>query len=172
MADCDECGFTYGHHRPPEVVHELHREVEVLAGLVAGAAEGDLRRRPGPEVWSPLEYACHLRDVLLCQRERLYLALVEECPSFPPLYRDQRSVLARYADEEPAPVTSQLRTASELLGWALAGLDDGGWRQTLIYNYPAPAEHDVRWLAQHTLHECVHHRGDVARALGGPPPGR
>jgi hypothetical protein len=34
----------------------------------------DLRTRPQPHVWSPLEYGCHVRDMLLVQRERVLTA--------------------------------------------------------------------------------------------------
>ncbi|WP_406044517.1 hypothetical protein OG799_08560 [Micromonospora sp. NBC_00898] len=42
----------------------------------------------GNEVWSPLEYTCHVRDVLRVQGERLALALVTEEPEFTPMGRD------------------------------------------------------------------------------------
>ena len=69
-----------------------------------------IRTRPGPRIWSALEYACHVRDVFLVLRERLYLALVEECPSFAPMYRDERASLARYGAEEPADVGRDSRS--------------------------------------------------------------
>jgi hypothetical protein len=43
-----------------------------------------LRTRPEEGVWSALEYACHVRDVFLVQRDRLYTALVEDTPTFTP----------------------------------------------------------------------------------------
>jgi hypothetical protein len=33
---------------------------------------------------------------------------MEDCPSFAPVYRDQRPVLARYAAEQAAQVATQL----------------------------------------------------------------
>ena len=39
-------------------------------GTLATADVADLRRRPAPDVWSPLEYACHTRDVLAVFEER------------------------------------------------------------------------------------------------------
>ena len=35
--------------------------------------------------------------------------------------------------------------------------------RTLIYNYPEPAPRSIRWVAVHTLHEVMHHLGDVRR---------
>ena len=61
-----------------------HGDVPAAARTVrdraAGIAEilrataADLRSRPESDVWSPLEYACHVRDLLLVQRERILSA--------------------------------------------------------------------------------------------------
>ena len=37
-----------------------------------------LRHRSAPDVWSPLEYACHVRDVLGVQRERMLRTQAED----------------------------------------------------------------------------------------------
>ena len=43
----------------------------------------------------------------------------------------------------------------------LDGLDDAGWGRTGMYNYPEPALRTVEWIAIHTTHELLHHRGDL-----------
>ena len=53
-----------------------------------------VRTRPSPDTWSPIEYACHVRDVLLVQRDRAYRALVEDAPEFSPMGREERVTLA------------------------------------------------------------------------------
>jgi S-DNA-T family DNA segregation ATPase FtsK/SpoIIIE len=82
-----------------------------------------LRTRPAEGVWSALEYACHVRDVFLVQRDRLYTALVEDTPTFTPMYRDQRVTLARYNAQDPEEVAEQLATAARLIAQAFAVLD-------------------------------------------------
>jgi hypothetical protein len=124
-----------------------------------------LTARPSQGVWSPLEYACHVRDVLLAQRERVFLALVEDCPSFAPIYRDQRVELARYAGEKPRDVIAQIEMASSMVAYAFGGLDDDGWGRLCLYNYPVLARRSIAWLAAHTLHEGEHHLGDIEGQL-------
>jgi hypothetical protein len=126
-----------------------------------------LHTRPSPVQWSPLEYACHVRDVLLMQRDRLYVALVEEEPSFKPMYREQRVVFDRYDRQRPAAVAAQIAMAADLMGNALDGLDETQWGRWLIYGFPGPTRRDVEWVAQHSLHEMVHHLGDIDQMLGG-----
>jgi GNAT superfamily N-acetyltransferase len=135
-----------------------------------------VRSRRDHGQWSPLEYACHLRDVLLMQRDRVYVALVEHEPSFKPMYRDQRVAFDRYDQQDPADVAAELVMAARLFANALSGLSDEQWSRPLVYGFPEPSVHDVEWVAHHTLHEAVHHLADIDGILssgvtGGSPVG-
>lgn len=183
MERCEQCGFVYGDHPTNGVVAELAQlgpsyrsrlePPDGNASRAGGSWDAVLRQRPRPEVWSALEYACHLRDVVLAQRERLYLALVEDRPSFAPIYRDQRVALARYGSEHPGRVADAIEVALALICRGFDGLDAGQWSRTCVYNFPAPREQTMVWLAQHTLHEGHHHLGDIDEVVaqvtaGGP----
>jgi DinB superfamily len=161
---CPDCGFAWGAipttSYGPALESLARRYDDRLQADVAA-----LRRRPAPAVWSPLEYACHVRDMLFAQRERVYLALVEERPSFARMNREERVTLARYADETPAAVRSDLAVAFRGVGIALSGRSSEDWTRLLVYNYPGPQEHDLAWMGRHTLHECEHHLVDIDRGL-------
>lgn len=129
------------------------------------AESSALRLRPAPQVWSPLEYACHMRDVLLVQRERLLAARRYDTPVAEPMGRDERVELDGYADQEPTDVARQLREAALLFAHSLDRLSTADWERTLIYTYPERAERSLRWLAVHTLHELRHHLLDMRRHL-------
>jgi S-DNA-T family DNA segregation ATPase FtsK/SpoIIIE len=166
MDHCDDCGFTYADHSRPGIAQEIHDLAGRYRSVLTDAAidETRLRIRPAPGVWSPVEYGCHVRDVLLAQRERLLLALVEDEPTFVPIYRDQRAALARYSDEASGQVASEITLAAELLAWVLIGLAGPDWQRTCVYTYPEPSVRTLLWLAQHTLHEGEHHLKDIERA--------
>jgi S-DNA-T family DNA segregation ATPase FtsK/SpoIIIE len=164
MTTCPECGFTYGD--APR--HELGALLRVSAGAYAPRLAPDpamVRRRRSPEEWSPLEYSCHTRDVMLMQRDRVYVALVEDEPSFKPMYRNERVAFDRYDTQTPDIVADQLVMAADLLSGAFDGLADEQWARPLIYGFPDPARRDVEWVAHHSLHELVHHLVDVDRIL-------
>jgi len=166
MDTCPECHFTYGALPRPELPAAIGDVSMALAGRLHDATDVHVTRRT-PDEWSPLEYACHARDVLLMQRDRLYVALVEDEPSFKPMYRDRRVAFDRYDQQQPEVVAAQLAMAGAMTAYAFDGLDDAQWERTLIYNFPEPSRRDVTWVAHHTLHEVVHHRDDVDRILEG-----
>src|SRR6185295_20046626 len=66
---CARCGFDYELDTAEGAGAAISAGADELAGLVDGP--GDVRTRGAPDTWSPLEYGCHVRDVLLVQRERV-----------------------------------------------------------------------------------------------------
>jgi DinB superfamily len=164
MSTCPECQFTYGALARPDLIAALERSGPDVAAHLVGEDDA-LRGRRVPDEWSPLEYACHVRDVLLMQRDRLFVALVEDEASFKPMYRDQRVAFDRYGEQDPSKVGDQLVMAADLFAHAYAGLSEEQWTRHLMYGYPGPERHDVEWMAHHTLHEAVHHTGDIDRIL-------
>ncbi len=121
--------------------------------------------RPDPGTWSALEYACHVRDVLLAVRERVLTALVVEDPEVPPLYREERVVLAGYAAEDIAEVVAEVETAAHLLARQLARLDRSQWARTVLVGFPTRASRSLAWVGAQALHEAEHHAIDVAAQL-------
>lgn len=163
MDVCDECGFAYDLDRATTAGAAIVEGAATVAGLV-GAEGTDVRARRHEQVWSPLEYACHVRDVLLVQRERVLAARRTDTPSFAPMGRDERVDHDGYAEQSPADVARQARDAAALFANVLARLGDD-WERTVVYNYPAPFERSLRWVAVHTVHEMHHHLLDVRRQL-------
>jgi hypothetical protein len=161
MERCDDCGFTYDLDRAGSAGAAIRAGADGLARILRG--DGGLTSRPDPDTWSPLEYACHVRDVLLVQRERALTARRVNGADCPPMGRDERVEHDGYAEQDPADVARQLSDASLLFVNVLDRLPADDWDRTLIYNYPEPAERSLRWLAVHTHHEVHHHLRDVRR---------
>ncbi|MFL6120382.1 DinB family protein [Actinophytocola sp.] len=158
---CIECGFSYD--AALDVPTLITAGVSELAAVLTTAE--DLRSRRSPETWSPLEYACHVRDMLLVQRERVLLARRVETPDCTPMGRDERVEHDGYADQNPADVARQLSDAALLFTNVLRRLTAAAWAFTVLYRYPEPTERTLHWVALHTLHEVQHHLLDVQRQL-------
>lgn len=135
---------------------------DVVAAL-GRASDAELRTRPEPATWSRLEYACHIRDVLLVQRERVLLARRVDDPEPEPMGRDERVDHDGYAQQSPADVGRQLTDAARLFANDLARLRPQDWDRTLTYSWPQRARRSLRWVAVHTLHEVFHHLDDIRR---------
>jgi hypothetical protein len=165
MDHCDECGFDY------DLSEALTAGPAILDGVVGladllGNGTTDLRTRRTPGTWSPLEYGCHVRDVLIVQRERVLAARRVDCPTFDPMGRDERVDHDGYAEQDREHVVRQLTEAAYLYANDLARLTPEDWdRRTAMYNYPTRQERTLRWMAMHTLHEVSHHLLDVRRQL-------
>jgi hypothetical protein len=157
---CPQCGFSYWVGRA-EITPWLRTDAQAFLDKLATFDDRAVRTRPAPETWSPLEYACHVRDMLGVQTERVLLAQREDDPVFVPMGRDERVVEDRYNEQDPHVVATQLAAAAETFASLLDGLDDAGWERTGTYNYPEPALRTVEWIAIHTTHELLHHRGDL-----------
>jgi hypothetical protein len=161
---CDECGFEYDLSLVRSAGDTIVRAATALAETL-GNPDVDFQSRRLPQTWSPLEYGCHLRDMLLVQRERVLLARRQERPSLQPMGRDERVDHDGYADQDAAAVARQLVDAAGLFANVLGRLGDADWDRTVLYNYPHLAERSLRWVAVHTLHEVRHHTLDVDRQL-------
>jgi hypothetical protein len=136
-----------------------------LADLIRTAKTG-LAIRPRPDVWSPLEYACHVRDVLLVQRERILLARRVPCPELTPMGREERVDHDGYAIQDPSAVARQLTDAALLFGNVLSRLGKQDWERQVQYNFPEPRPRSLRWVAVHTEHEVIHHLADAGSQAG------
>lgn len=157
---CPDCGFIYDLSRSKTIERDIRERVAEVVAILRDR-EVNLRSRRQPGVWSPLEYGCHLRDMLLVQRERVLAARRMDRPDCPPLGRDERVIHDGYAEQQPEDVARQLADAAQLFSNVLARLAADDWDRVVIYHYPETRERSLRWVAAHTLHEAQHHLQDI-----------
>jgi DinB superfamily len=185
VASCPECGFPlaaldvegpnagtplawhYDESQAAGAGERIRAHAAEVAGLVRGTNAARLTARPAADVWSALEYACHVRDVLLVQRERVLAVRRGDGEQVAPMGRDERVEHDGYDQQRPADVAVQVEHAALLFGGVLGRLRDADWGLTLGYRYPQPARRSLRWVAVHTNHEVVHHLHDIREQLGG-----
>ena len=163
---CDQCGFAYDENTATTAAAAIRAGAAQLTAILADSPAG-LPARREPARWSPLEYACHVRDMLLVQRERLLAARRLDRPECQPMGRDERVALDGYAAQNPADVARQLGDAAQLFANDLDRLSGADWDRSVIYSYPRRAERSLRWLAIHTVHEVRHHLLDVRQQIPG-----
>jgi hypothetical protein len=152
---CPECGFdTQGF--PAEAVSGM-----IMANAAAWqpVLEGDARTRPQPAKWSPLEYACHVRDVFRLYDQRLELMLSQDDPQFPNWDQDETAVADRYGEQDPAEVAAALRQAAFAIAGRFETVTGDQWRRT--GSRSDGARFTVETFARYLVHDPVHHLYDV-----------
>src|SRR3954469_5537111 len=106
---CPECGFAARSVSVPELGEALRANA---AGWAAVLTDTDARLRPREDVWSPLEYACHVRDVHRVMEGRLRSMLEQDAPGFDNWDQDETAVAERYGEQDPAVVVPDLVAAA------------------------------------------------------------
>lgn len=156
---CAACRLAYA-----EIGVERARSlIEPLPGRYRSAleelADGGLRRRPAPEVWSPIEYLCHVRDVYVSHLVRLYRARTEEDPALEPMFNDLRTRRLRYAERDRAATLDELQAAVAGLLEESSRFRPEDWSRA-VHRLPEE-QRTALWLLRNAAHEGIHHLGDL-----------
>jgi hypothetical protein len=134
---CPDCGLAAGEIDPAEIGDRAGvAAAEWVQILGSSPAVGS---RPEPDVWSPLEYGAHVRDVYRLFDARLARMLTEDAPTFAAA---ASRFVARWSALEPAQLDRPGRRS------------DG-------------AEFTVASFGQYLLHDIVHHLWDVTGQQDG-----
>jgi len=163
---CPICGFVWASVPVADVGVRIEAAAGALATLLRTAGDEAARARPAPAVWSALEYGAHVRDVFANLRDRVVVGLVEDTPSFKPLYRDARVDLGLYRDEQPAVVATELELGASLFARTFAVLSEEQLARPVVYAFPRESRRTVSWMGRHTVHEAEHHLDDARRSAG------
>ncbi len=155
---CPECGFDAA-AVPPESVAQLLRDNAAAWRRVLEQSDAAVRRRPAEDRWSPLEYACHVRDVCTLYHHRLDLMLGEDDPLYPNWDQDATAVDERYREQDPAVVSAQLLDAAAGLADAFDGVRGEQWLRT--GRRGDGARFTIAGFSRYLLHDPVHHLRDV-----------
>jgi hypothetical protein len=159
---CPECGLDTQGFAREAVAGMLRANADDWQEVLAGPGGGDARRRPSPDVWSPLEYGCHVRDVFRLYDERLVLMLTVDGPHYPDWDQDATAVADRYGEQDPAVVAADLGEAAGLLAARFEGVSGDQWQRTGTRS--DGARFTVESFARYFIHDPVHHLYDVTGA--------
>ncbi len=149
---CADCGFDA---RSVATADFGRLTRENVAALLARLDAPDAAERPAPEVWSPLEYACHVRDVCRVFGARLGVDARQHDPLFANWDQDETALAERYWEQDPATVRAELTEEGERFA---ADFDTIAARElTRPGRRSNGSVFTVDTLARYFLHDLVHH---------------
>jgi hypothetical protein len=159
---CPQCG-----HHPvgasPSALGPMAIEcASAWSAFLLGADDASLRGHPAPDVWSPIQYAAHSRDMLRVFGDRILLAVAEDDPVVP-WFDPGPEGWSAYDRLGAAGVAADIRAEASRFASVLADLVDGAWSR--------PARRDgvdrftVAGLACFAVHEAHHHLLDANGTL-------
>jgi len=154
---CPDCGADVGGLSMAEVA-ELNRSTAASFADVL-TNRSDVRDRPAPETWSPLEYGCHVRDVFNLFAERLDLMLNEDDPMFANWNPNITQEAERYDLQDPKTVAGQLVTSANAIADRFDNLTADQLQR--VGRRSDGASFTVETFARYEIHDPVHHLWDV-----------
>lgn len=153
---CPECGYSAEEVGSAAVGDAMRADA---TGWLAVLDRPDAGRRPAPGTWSPLEYACHVRDVHAVFGERVVRMLIEDDPLFDDWNQDEAALRGAYGRQDPGVVGTQLVEAAAAVAALYDAVPEESWQR------PGRRSNGSRFtigtLARYHLHDVVHHTHDV-----------
>ncbi|MFK0008855.1 DinB family protein [Paenarthrobacter sp. NPDC090520] len=153
---CPECGFDASTVTPTTVPGSV---LSMLPRWRSVLKREDATTRPNDHTWSPVEYACHVRDVFELFGQRLNLMLTQENAAFDNWDQDQAAIDGDYGSSDPSQVADELVTEGEQVAESFARVVQDEWERTGTRSNGSAFT--VLTFSQYFLHDVVHHLHDV-----------
>jgi len=157
---CPECGFDARAFDRELVGSMILANAAAWQRVLRGRA---VELRPTDDVWSPLEYACHVRDVFRIYDERLRLMLTEDDPRYANWDQDATAVAENYFGQDPVVVAEELVARAARLADRFDRVTGDQWSRTATRS--DGAAFTVESFARYLIHDPIHHLFDVSRPV-------
>ena len=157
---CPECGFDTS----TLVLGQVPELVRANAAAWRKVLDDErVHERPSDDVWSALEYGCHVRDVFRVYDERLALMLEHDGADFPNWDQDATAVQEHYERQSPAVVADELESAAFELGSRFETVSGDDWKHA--GHRSDGATFTIETFARYFVHDPIHHLHDVHRGF-------
>ena len=154
---CPDCAYDSQQIVPRNIGTQL-RDIATQWEVIL--VHPDVRQRPLPNVWSALEYACHVRDVFSIFDMRLDRMLSEDGPTFANWDQDATAITERYDLQDPLVVRRQLTTAANQLAERFESVSGAQWSRVGLRS--DGATFTIESFGRYLLHDPFHHLWDVS----------
>jgi hypothetical protein len=153
---CPECGFDAGQLNTEELPSLVR---EFVAAWQRVLQRPGVNVRLSPDKWSPLEYACHVRDVFRLFNARLHSMIVTDGAHFENWDQDETAIADRYDLQVPNVVAMEIADAGEALATEFSHVEGPLWAHKGIRSNGS--EFTIATFAIYFAHDPIHHLWDV-----------
>jgi hypothetical protein len=154
---CPDCGFDAAALDRADIPA---RTRTATAAFAAGLSRPGASDRPAVQVWSPLEYACHVRDVCRLFDRRLHLMLAQDDPVFHNWDQDETALAERYWEQDPTVVATECVTAGDTIAASFELVRGEQWERPGRRSNGSMFTVDT--FGRYFMHDLVHHLHDIA----------
>jgi hypothetical protein len=165
---CQECGWQAASvttENAEVTVGDLGSQYRLALARLPTDPHDVLRRRPTAHVWSALEYAAHVRDVIALWSGALHKLLTEDNPVLPrpdPSIADETAAAGDYNALVPATTADELAANANRMARKIATIDADQWDQVIVLG---DEEMTAMAIVRKVDHEGSHHLMDIRRSL-------
>lgn len=160
---CPQCGHDPARMPLDALGAVALEEVANWRAFLDAAEASDLRRSRSAGVWTPLQYALHVRDMLVVFAGRIELACREDDPVVS-WFDPGEGAWRAYNATEPAKAAAAIGDAAEGFCSVLERRRDDDWSRTARRD--GVDSFSVAGLACFGVHEAHHHLLDANGRLG------
>jgi hypothetical protein len=162
---CEECGFDWD-AGPDVVIASIASAGARFTDALAPFDDRRVRARPAPDVWSPLEYTAHTREVLVFYDERVRRVATEDGPQLTAYGFAHAADRDAYNAEIVVFSLEGLTAAADRFAARLRELPADAWSR--VGTGSEGDERALLRLARSGGHEVEHHLLDVLRQQQQP----
>ncbi len=167
---CRTCGHDVGAVPAPDLAPAIveagrrwHSFIAAVLDYPGGQA--DLRTRPSRDVWSAVEYACHVRDLMALCARRAELTLLATDPEYGGWDPDALAHDEHYGEQDPTAVADDIGAAATELARLAQPLSPAALART---GTALGKPFTVQGLLRLALHEALHHLEDARTVVPAP----
>lgn len=155
---CSECGYS------PRSGQETGRRLRLTeTAWKELLSNPNASKRPVPQVWSPLEYAAHARDMCQLACERVELMLTESVPTFSNWDQDEQAAINDYLNSDRLAISADLARQLELAARTFDEVPVSSWDRSGVRG--DGTVFTVQSFSSFVLHEVEHHLQDAEQGL-------
>jgi hypothetical protein len=148
-------------------VMEAARRWSAFLSTVADHPGGPdaLRVRPLADVWSAIEYGCHVRDGLALACRNIEVATLVHVPDLRAWDHEAAVCDDHYSEQEPGAVGADIVVGARHLAELIQALPAAALGRGALRGR---TEFTIAGLARYALHEQHHHLGDARSVVPSP----